>query len=113
MRTKFRGIVTREVALFQGPKGRGEFSPFLEYGSKESAIWLKAAIEAATKPAPKPIRDLVEVNATLPNVKVEEVSSILQRFQGCTTVKIKINLSNIFISSFTKCSYKLASLTDF
>ena len=91
LKNDFRAIKYREIALFQGPEGWSEFSPFLEYGSNESAIWLKAAIEAATKPAPKPIRDLVEVNATLPNVKVEEVSSILQRFQGCTTVKIKIN----------------------
>jgi o-succinylbenzoate synthase len=52
---------------------------------------LKAAIEAATKPAPKPIREVIEVNATLPNVKAEDVSSILKGFQGCTTVKIKIN----------------------
>ena len=91
LKNDFRAIKYREIALFQGPEGWSEFSPFLEYGSNESAIWLKAAIEAATKPTPKPIRDLVEVNATLPNVKVEEVSSILQRFQGCTTVKIKIN----------------------
>ena len=90
LKNDFRAIKYREIALFQGPEGWSEFSPFLEYGSNESAIWLKAAIEAATKPAPKPIRDLVEVNATLPNVKVEEVYSILQRFQGCTTVKIKI-----------------------
>ena len=34
---------------------------------------------------------MIEVNATLPNVKAEEVSSILKGFQGCTTVKIKVN----------------------
>jgi len=91
VKNNFRSVKYREIALFQGPEGWSEFSPFLEYSSAESAIWLKAAIEAATKPAPKPIRDLVEVNATLPNVKAQEVSSILKGFQGCTTVKIKIN----------------------
>ena len=91
VKNNFRSVNNREIALFQGPEGWSEFSPFLEYSSAESAIWLKAAIEAATKPAPKPIRDLVEVNATLPNVKAQEVSSILKGFQGCTTVKIKIN----------------------
>jgi O-succinylbenzoate synthase len=91
VKNNFRSVKNREIALFQGPEGWSEFSPFLEYSSAESAIWLKAAIEAATKPAPKPIRDLVEVNATLPNVKAQEVSSILKGFQGCTTVKIKIN----------------------
>ena len=91
VKNNFRSVKNREIALFQGPEGWSEFSPFLEYSSAESAVWLKAAIEAATKPAPKPIRDLVEVNATLPNVKPQEVSSILKGFQGCTTVKIKIN----------------------
>ena len=91
VKNNFRAIKNREIALFQGPEGWSEFSPFLEYSSNESAVWLKAAIEAATKPAPKPIRDRVEVNATLPNVKTEEVSSILKGFQGCKTVKIKIN----------------------
>jgi O-succinylbenzoate synthase len=91
VKNNFRSVKNREIALFQGPEGWSEFSPFLEYSSAESAVWLKAAIEAATKPAPKPKRDLVEVNATLPNVKAQEVSSILKGFQGCTTVKIKIN----------------------
>jgi O-succinylbenzoate synthase len=91
VKNNFRSVKNREIGLFQGPEGWSEFSPFLEYSSAESAVWLKAAIEAATKPAPKPIRDLVEVNATLPNVKAQEVSSILKGFQGCTTVKIKIN----------------------
>jgi len=91
VKNNFRSVKYREIALFQGTEGWSEFSPFLEYSSAESAIWLKAAIEAATKPAPKPIRDLVEVNATLPNVNAQEVSSILKGFQGCSTVKIKIN----------------------
>ena len=62
----FRQIKNREIALFEGPEGWSEFSPFIEYNSKESATWLKAAVEAATKPAPKPVRNEVEVNATLP-----------------------------------------------
>ena len=91
VKNNFRAVKYREIALFQGPEGWSEFSPFLEYSPNESAVWLKAAIEAATKPAPKPIRDQVEVNATLPNVKTDEVASILKGFQGCTSVKIKIN----------------------
>ncbi|MGI9194888.1 MAG: o-succinylbenzoate synthase [Candidatus Nanopelagicus sp.] len=91
VKNNFRAIKNREIAIFQGPEGWSEFSPFLEYGPNESAVWLKAAIEAATKPAPKPIRELVEINATLPNVKTEEVASILEGFHGCTSVKIKIN----------------------
>ncbi|MGH3270905.1 MAG: hypothetical protein ACRDN1_17905, partial [Trebonia sp.] len=40
MRTKFRGITVRAGALIQGPAGWGEFSPFAEYGPRESARWL-------------------------------------------------------------------------
>ncbi len=31
MRTRFRGITVREVALVEGAAGWGEWSPFLEY----------------------------------------------------------------------------------
>ena len=91
VKANFRGINFREVALFEGPAGWSEFSPFIEYSNKESSTWLKAAIEGATKEPPKPIRDQVEINATLPNVKVSEVKDLLAGFNGCNTIKIKIN----------------------
>ncbi|NDE69060.1 MAG: O-succinylbenzoate synthase, partial [Microbacteriaceae bacterium] len=47
MRTKFRGLTTREVLLFEGPNGWAEWSPFTEYEDEEASIWLKAAIEWA------------------------------------------------------------------
>ena len=91
VKANFRGINFREIALFEGPAGWSEFSPFIEYSNKESSTWLKAAIEGATKEPPKPIRDQVEINATLPNVKVSEVKDLLAGFNGCNTIKIKIN----------------------
>ena len=57
MRTKFRGITVARGALIQGPAGWGEFSPFAEYGPRESARWLASAIESATVPWPAPVRD--------------------------------------------------------
>ena len=51
-KTNFRGITVREVALFKGEYGWGEFSPFLEYDDLESSLWLQSAIEAATEPRP-------------------------------------------------------------
>ncbi|MFT0137725.1 hypothetical protein ACEK07_08310 [Alcanivoracaceae bacterium MT1] len=45
--TRFRGIEHREAALFAGPEGWGEFSPFLEYEAPEAATWLGAAIDFA------------------------------------------------------------------
>ena len=91
VKNTFRGIKSREIALFQGPAGWSEFSPFLEYDNKQSATWMKAALEAATKPAPTPLRNEVMVNATLPNIKPGEVGKVLSNFDGCTTIKIKIN----------------------
>ena len=91
VKNTFRGIKSREIALFEGPAGWSEFSPFLEYDNKQSAIWMKAALEAATKPAPTPLRNEVMVNATLPNIKPGEVEKVLSNFDCCTTIKIKIN----------------------
>jgi O-succinylbenzoate synthase len=91
VKNTFRGIKSREIALFEGPAGWSEFSPFLEYDNKQSATWMKAALEAATKPAPTPIRNEIMVNATLPNIKPGEVEKVLSNFDGCTTIKIKIN----------------------
>ena len=91
IKNNFRGLKVREIALFEGSQGWSEFSPFLEYNDIESALWLKAAIEAANKPWPKPIRELLEINATLPNVPVNEVSALLENFKGCSTIKVKVN----------------------
>ena len=91
VKNTFRGIKSREIALFEGPAGWSEFSPFLEYDNKQSVTWMKAALEAATKPAPTPLRNEVMVNATLPNIKPGEVEKVLSNFDGCTTIKIKIN----------------------
>lgn len=91
VKANFRGIKNREIALFEGPVGWSEFSPFIEYSNKESTTWLKAAIEGATKEPPRLIRDEVQINATLPNVKVSEVKELLAGFNGCNTIKIKIN----------------------
>ena len=52
MRVRFRGITFREVALFDGPAGWGEFGAFGEYGPEEAAQWLVSAIEAAYREPP-------------------------------------------------------------
>ena len=66
MKTKFRGITVREVALFKGEYGWAEFSPFLEYDNAEASHWLACAIEAATQPRPKLFRTSVAINGTIP-----------------------------------------------
>ena len=89
MRTKFRGITVREGALIEGPAGWGEFSPFAEYGPRESARWLASAIESATVPWPAPVRDSVPVNVTVPAVRPERAYEIVAE-SGCRTAKVKV-----------------------
>lgn len=90
-RTNFRGISTREVAIVKGPKGYGEFSPFLEYDEAESIPWLNSAIEAVRSELPPLKLTEIEVNATLPDVMDEaRAREILSWYPGCKTVKIKI-----------------------
>ena len=89
MRTKFRGITVREGALIQGPAGWGEFSPFTEYGPRESARWLASAIESATVPWPAPVRDRVPVNVTVPAVGPERAIELVAA-SGCRTAKVKV-----------------------
>jgi O-succinylbenzoate synthase len=91
LKSKFRGITLREVALFEGPVGWGEFAPFLEYDDAESSTWLLSAIDAATNPAPMAHRGFINVNATLPALNnAKEIEELLQAFSGCDTVKIKV-----------------------
>ncbi len=90
-KTNFRGIDVREVALFQGQYGWGEFSPFLEYGYEECAPWLVSAIEAATKPRPKLYRNSVRVNGTIPALKnPADIERIVDSFPGVQTFKVKV-----------------------
>ena len=90
MKTSFRGITVREVALIKGEYGWGEFSPFLEYDDAESAPWLASAIEAATQPKPKLYRTEVAVNGTIPATNdKEELERVVNSFPGVTTFKVK------------------------
>jgi o-succinylbenzoate synthase len=90
MRVRFRGVLVREAALIRGPKGWGEFSPFPEYEDVESSRWLAAAIEAGWVGWPDPVRKSVPVNATVPAVPATEVAAVLQRYDGCSTAKVKV-----------------------
>ncbi|MCX6443092.1 MAG: o-succinylbenzoate synthase [Actinobacteria bacterium] len=91
MKTNFRGITVREVALIQGEYGWGEFSPFLEYDDAESAPWLACAIEAATQPKPQLYRTHISVNGIIPAFnEVEDLERIVNSFPGVKTFKVKV-----------------------
>jgi O-succinylbenzoate synthase len=90
-KTNFRGISLREVALFKGEYGWGEFSPFLEYSNEECAPWLASAIEAATKPLPKLLRKSVKVNGTIPATNDKSaIDSLISSYKGVKTYKVKV-----------------------
>jgi O-succinylbenzoate synthase len=96
MKTEFRGIKVREVALFKGDYGWAEFSPFLEYDDNESARWLACAIEAATAPGPALFRSHIPVNGTIPATNDKEtIDELIASYEGVKSFKVKVgeNLS--------------------
>jgi len=96
MKTNFRGINVREIALLKGNYGWGEFSPFLEYDDVESSQWLASAIEAATQPRPKLFRSSVAVNGTIPATNDKKaIDELVASYPGVKTYKVKVgnNLS--------------------
>jgi O-succinylbenzoate synthase len=85
MKTNFRGINVREVALFKGEYGWGEFSPFLEYEDAEAANWL------ATQPRPKLYRTSIAVNGTIPALNdAKELEAIVDSYPGVMSFKVKV-----------------------
>ena len=96
MKTNFRGVTVREVALFKGEYGYGEFSPFLEYDDQESSRWLASAIEAATRPRPPQLRTSIPVNGTIPSTNDKKtIDELVASYSGVKTYKVKVgeNLS--------------------
>ena len=91
MKTNFRGVTVREVALFHGEYGWAEFSPFLEYDDQESSRWLASAIEAATQARPARFRDSIPVNGTIPAITDgNRLKEIIESYPGCATFKVKV-----------------------
>lgn len=88
--TRFRGLTIRETALFEGPEGWTEFSPFVEYADDEASRWLAATYEYGWQKTPGLARSRIRVNATMPAVPAERVRELLARFPGCRTVKVKV-----------------------
>lgn len=89
LRNRFRRVERRDGVVLEGPEGWGEFSPFPEYGADTTALWLAAAIEAATRPFPEAVRDRIEVNTTIPALDAATAYQ-LARASGCRTAKVKV-----------------------
>ncbi|MEU6647148.1 o-succinylbenzoate synthase [Saccharomonospora sp. NPDC046836] len=89
LRTRFRGITVREGVLLRGPAGWGEFCPFRDYTDAECLPWLAAAVEASEHGWPSPVRERVEVNATVPVVPAERAYELVAA-SSCRTAKVKV-----------------------
>ncbi len=87
--TRFRRITVREGALVEGPAGWGEFCAFTEYDDAECVPWLAAAVEAAERGWPEPVRGRVPVNAIVPAVSPEAAYALVAA-SGCATAKVKV-----------------------
>ena len=94
LRVPFRGVQVREALLLDAPFRWAEWAPFLEYQPDEASRWLRAAIGYGFAPAPELEEAWVPVNATVPAVDVKQnpavIDELMQRYQGCTTVKVKV-----------------------
>lgn len=92
LRVPFRGVSDRQAVLIEGPRGWGEFAPFLEYGPQESSWWLDSAMEAAWVGWPEPIRQSVGINAIVPAVSAEIARQLGQSAEqaGYRTIKVKV-----------------------
>ena len=112
MRVRFRDVTRREALLVEGPAGWGEFAPFAEYGDVEAASWLRSALEMAWQGPPRPLRERVPVNATVPSVPPAEVAGILERFPGCRTVKVKVGPSPSTPSSLDDDAARVSAALD-
>ena len=89
MRVRFRRQTRRSGVLLRGDAGWGEFSPFPDYDAATCSRWLAAAREAADVGWPKPLRDRIPVNTTVPAVGPQQAHALVCA-SGCTTAKVKV-----------------------
>lgn len=95
MRVTFRGVNHREMMLFPGPAGWGEFGAFPEYDDEEAAHWLANGLEMAWDGPPTTVRTHIPVNGTIPALNAVTQQHTIRRlvqqdFAGVRTFKIKV-----------------------
>lgn len=91
LRTQFRGITVREIAILESPHGPVEFSPFVEYDDREASRWLQCTLEAATHTSWKKYRTEIPMNGTIPESNDKNlITSLVESFGSVETFKIKV-----------------------
>src|SRR6478735_3645302 len=94
LHTRFRGVTERYGVLFHsvGPDGTehwGEYSPFPDYTPRRASRWWAAAMEAARGEWPEPVREVIPVNAIIPEVSAAKAAEMTIA-SGCRTAKVKV-----------------------
>jgi O-succinylbenzoate synthase len=79
----------REGMLIEGPQGWGEFSPLRDFGEREVARCLTAAIEVGTVGWPDAVRGRVPVSAAIPAVDAA-VARRMAIDAGCMTADVAV-----------------------
>ena len=96
---EFRGVTARELVVFEGPSGWGEFAPFINHTDRHSAYWLQAAIEQAFGNWPAPIRESFEVNAIIPMLPASEIENFVRSaYEACGFNSFKIKCGSVNLS---------------
>lgn len=90
LRTRFRGLTSRDGVLVRGDAGWGEAAPFWDYDDAASGAWWDSAVEAADEGWPAPVRDAIPVNVTVPAVDADRAHAIVTGSGGCRTAKVKV-----------------------
>jgi O-succinylbenzoate synthase len=93
LQVPFRGLSHREVMMFNGPVGPGEWAAFPEYSDEVAALWLRSALEQAfdeTIPPAPPAIPTIAVNATFPALEPARVPEWWEKFPGVRSAKVKV-----------------------
>ena len=91
LETTFRGLDYREVMLIDGPVAPGEWAAFTEYDDDEAGWWLATALEQAFIHTPSSeTQRPVPANSIVPAMPASQVPGWLERFNGCSSVKVKV-----------------------
>ena len=93
LRMPFRGLGWREVMIFRGPQGLGEWAAFTEYSDAEAAVWLRSGLEQAFDSSVPPASSgdrCIPVNAIFPSLNPAAIPQWWNLFPGARSAKVKV-----------------------
>lgn len=89
LRIPFRNLTERTGVLVRRGTRWAEFSPFADYPPHLRRRWFEATLEQLDAEQPKPVRDRIPINVTVPAIGPTEAHDLVTRAR-CTTAKVKV-----------------------